>query len=445
MTDTHFASQYPEDARFTQIKQIISFVKEGNSSQVIGLPGAGKSNVLELLAYNKKVRLKHLGEEQTNYHFVFTNFAEMKGKPLIEVIKFLFSELVDSLEERDFTDIYQTTKKLLKESLAYQDELLLFQGLKKAIDYVTGAKGLTIVFLFYRFETYIPAVTAEFFSNLRILRNRAKYKFSVVFSLNRPLDDVIEPNMFADFYELLAGNTIFVPLEDIPVRNFRISHLEQVTGKKISKQYLDQILTITAGHGKLLRVCLETVLAQEQQALPLTLNYQFFSAQKSIVGALLEIWYYLLPHEQVFLLQLPGKDTPTPIFLEQIGLVKENTVTIPIFQTFLAEQGQTLAEKKQAIIYDPTTNTIMKGSLLLSDKLTVSEFRLLRFLLEHPETIVDRENIISAVWKDAKATAGVTDQAVDQLIFRLRKKIEDDPNNPIHLQTVKGRGVKFSV
>ena len=43
-----------------------------------------------------------------------------------------------------------------------------------------------------------------------------------------------------------------------------------------------------------------------------------------------------------------------------------------------------------------------------------------------------------------KTTEGVTDQALDQLIFRLRKKIEDDPNNPEFIQTIKGRGLKFS-
>ncbi|HEX7042540.1 MAG TPA: helix-turn-helix domain-containing protein, partial [Patescibacteria group bacterium] len=60
------------------------------------------------------------------------------------------------------------------------------------------------------------------------------------------------------------------------------------------------------------------------------------------------------------------------------------------------------------------------------------------------DSVVDREQIIQAVWTDSKTYAGVSDQAVDQLIFRLRKKIEDDPNNPTHIQTVKGRGIKFS-
>ena len=51
--------------------------------------------------------------------------------------------------------------------------------------------------------------------------------------------------------------------------------------------------------------------------------------------------------------------------------------------------------------------------------------------------------MVNAVWGDLASTQGVTDQALDQLIFRLRKKIENNPNQPRHLLTIKGRGFKI--
>src|SRR5205807_10091569 len=93
--------------------------------------------------------------------------------------------------------------------------------------------------------------------------------------------------------------------------------------------------------------------------------------------------------------------------------------------------------------YDEHTNTIRKGEIILSDQLTASEFRLLRYLLQNPDRIVERDELINVVWENIKSTAGITDQAVDQLVFRVRRKIEEDPNNPLHLVTVKGRGFKF--
>lgn len=440
MIDRHFASDYPDSARFEQIGRIIALITRGNSAQVVGLPGVGKSKILELLAYNKSVRLKHLGERQKQFHFVFTNFAEVRGKSLIEVTKFLFLELVDSLEEREMADAYTETKKILKESMSYQDELVLFQGLKKAIDYLVGVSGLSIVFLFDRFETYIPTVTSDFFSNLRILRNRAKDNFSVVFSLNRPLEDVIEPIITADFYEFIAGNIIYVPLEDKVIQTFRINRFEETAGKPIDKKTIETIIKLTGGHGKLLKSCLEALATTNQASIS---DDSFFISSKPVLGALFEIWYYLTPSEQHYFL-----DTTVEIntaFLSDIGLVREDTVTIPLFAAFLSVQKeQLLPPTSGKIIFDSKTNAILKNDINISDKLTHSEFRMLRFLLEHPGVVVDREAIISAVWKDAKTTSGVTDQALDQLVFRLRKKIEDDPNNPVYLHTVKGRGVKFT-
>ncbi len=56
----HFESLYPDDSRFEEIEQILNFVKEGNCCELIGLPGAGKSNVLGFLAYNRNIRTTRL-------------------------------------------------------------------------------------------------------------------------------------------------------------------------------------------------------------------------------------------------------------------------------------------------------------------------------------------------------------------------------------------------
>ena len=93
----HFEALYPEDTRNKEIEQVLQFIKEGNSCQIISIPGVGRSNFLGLLAYNKNVRLKHLGKEQINYHFVYLNFSEIRKKPLMEATKFIFLSLVDSL------------------------------------------------------------------------------------------------------------------------------------------------------------------------------------------------------------------------------------------------------------------------------------------------------------------------------------------------------------
>lgn len=69
--------------------------------------------------------------------------------------------------------------------------------------------------------------------------------------------------------------------------------------------------------------------------------------------------------------------------------------------------------------------------------LSIGEFRLLRVLLAHPNTVLSRERLL-------ELTAGSDPQAfnrsVDSQVSRLRKKIETDPRRPQLLKTVWGNG-----
>src|SRR5258706_16094916 len=72
----HFEAFYPPETREREIEKLLQFAKEGNSGQLIGIPGSGRSNVFGLLSYNRSVREKHLGEIQKWYHFVYVNLSE---------------------------------------------------------------------------------------------------------------------------------------------------------------------------------------------------------------------------------------------------------------------------------------------------------------------------------------------------------------------------------
>lgn len=448
METKHFESLYPVDTRSAEIERVLNYIKQGSSCQVIALPGVGRSTILGLLTHNREVRKKHLGEQAQQFHFVLTNFSEVRRRPLLDVNKFLFLNLVDSLRERRFEDAYTKTHAIFKESLAFEDELVLFQGLKNAIDILAAEKNLTIVFLFDRFEEYIPMVTADFFANLRVLRNRAKFQFAAVFSLMRPLEESIEPSLMTEFYDFVVGHTIYLPIVDDPGLTFRLKHLEQAAGKTIPESVVQHILHLSGKFTREAKTCFHSLLASEapypQSEAELE---QFLLAHKPVQRPLFEIWQSLTPSEQAFLLSEEYSTSHQDYaYLAHVGLLKDGKVTIPLFMKFLKQYITTdsmLMQKKEPILFDTNTNEIKRGTAILSDNLTSSEFRLLSHLLQHPERIIEREEIIGIVWSDAASTAGVTDQALDQLIFRLRKKIEADPTNPQHLQTVKGRGYKL--
>ncbi|HMJ08334.1 MAG TPA: response regulator transcription factor [Pyrinomonadaceae bacterium] len=73
-------------------------------------------------------------------------------------------------------------------------------------------------------------------------------------------------------------------------------------------------------------------------------------------------------------------------------------------------------------------------------QLTLMEMKLLRYLIDHEGTIVSRKTILEDVWGLQEDT---DTRAIDNFIVRLRKYLEDEPNNPQYVRTVRGVGYKF--
>jgi DNA-binding response OmpR family regulator len=72
--------------------------------------------------------------------------------------------------------------------------------------------------------------------------------------------------------------------------------------------------------------------------------------------------------------------------------------------------------------------------------LTLMEAKLLRYLIDHEGRAVSRKTILSDVWGLQEDT---DTRAIDNFIVRLRKYLEDTPDDPKILQTVRGVGYKF--
>jgi two-component system alkaline phosphatase synthesis response regulator PhoP len=70
------------------------------------------------------------------------------------------------------------------------------------------------------------------------------------------------------------------------------------------------------------------------------------------------------------------------------------------------------------------------------------ELNLLRYLVDHRGKVVSREELLEAVWE---YQPGVSSRTIDVHVAWLRQKLEDSPQNPRHIHTVRGVGYRFAV
>ena len=73
-------------------------------------------------------------------------------------------------------------------------------------------------------------------------------------------------------------------------------------------------------------------------------------------------------------------------------------------------------------------------------QLTAQEFKILKFMLQNPERVISREELLNTVWGYQNYPSTRT---VDNHILKLRQKLEKDPANPVHFRTVHSSGYKF--
>jgi len=75
-----------------------------------------------------------------------------------------------------------------------------------------------------------------------------------------------------------------------------------------------------------------------------------------------------------------------------------------------------------------------------SISVAAKELQLLQYLVHHRDRVVPREEILRKVWEYASE---VSSRTIDVHVAWLRQKL-DNPQNPRHIQTIRGKGYRFT-
>lgn len=88
-------------------------------------------------------------------------------------------------------------------------------------------------------------------------------------------------------------------------------------------------------------------------------------------------------------------------------------------------------------VHPDTAEVLLNGEPVMLSRI---EFRVLQELVLARGRVLSRDELLRRVWGYGNAGDG---RVVDNLIYRLRSKIEIDPANPAHLVTVRGFGYRL--
>jgi two-component system alkaline phosphatase synthesis response regulator PhoP len=73
--------------------------------------------------------------------------------------------------------------------------------------------------------------------------------------------------------------------------------------------------------------------------------------------------------------------------------------------------------------------------------MAAKELQLLRYLIDRRGTVVSRDELLQNVWE---YQAEVSSRTIDVHVAWLRQKLEDNPQSPQYIHTVRGVGYRFT-
>ena len=97
----------------------------------------------------------------------------------------------------------------------------------------------------------------------------------------------------------------------------------------------------------------------------------------------------------------------------------------------------TMDEGRKGLYLDKDSRTVQIGSIIMEPPLSLPQYLLLNLLWDTKGGVVTRNEIVDAVWPD-DSFDGISEQAIDALVRRLRERIAEIDEKTDYVITVRG-------
>lgn len=138
-----------------------------------------------------------------------------------------------------------------------------------------------------------------------------------------------------------------------------------------------------------------------------------------------------------------GNQVTNPLVLRDGDLVQISLVQQFVF--FTSDATIPLADSRRIVVrlkLDEKSRQVWVQNKQLVPSLSAQQFHLLQVLYERAGQVVGRQELITKVWSNAQA-AGVSDQALDALIRRLRDRLAENDSTHEYILTIRGHGIRL--
>jgi hypothetical protein len=453
---------YPQTYRAREMEILANWIRAGESGSVIGLAGAGKSNMLGFLCHQPQVMAGHYSQDSPlRLALILVDLNDLPGDDLSTFYRMILRSLYEARSQLATIDkVLPDNVQDLYHRVENEMDPFVSQSALREILLSFREKGARLVLVLDPFDQFYRAVTPRILDNLRGLRDSFKTTLSYIVGLRHELAYIRDPANLGELYEILDTHVCWLGPMHSGDAAWVINQVEEGMCRSFDDEQVNELIKLTGGYPTLLRAA-ALWLAQIAPIPDTAVWEEQLLTEPSIRNRLRDIWYGLTGEEQLALSVLhtalsvaPGREQQKSIRqIEkkhhsalarlQAKHLCANTDTgwkifSPLLATFIASAEGISAGR---IWCDPKTARFFQGEEELTS-LSELDRRLLRHFLKCPLTVHSIDDLIATVWGEHDSE-GVSNAAVQQAIRHLRTQIELNPARPCYLITQRGVGYRF--
>jgi hypothetical protein len=454
---------YPLSFRQVEVARVMQVLRAGDSCSLIGVSGMGKSNLFRFLCH-PSVGEHFLEQEWVNFLILQVDIHALAEVNEAAIYDLFFERLILAMEaqkvERGLID---QIAALHKEAEPQQDRLIWLKYFSRALRTCARIRPFRFVFMLDQFDELYRTLEPRFFVNLRALRDEHKDRLTFIIFSRDELPAIRDTPELDEFNELVRAHSIGIgPYLPADAR-LELEHIARRYGQVLTPEFSEHLFSLTGGHPGLLRACylssLPAQIADSPQATRTGANNSTamleFLEYAEVLTECKKLQESLREDELKglrTLLQTPGAASGPDVIrrLRMKGILNQaDQVFSPLFKEYLARTftARQIETRLQAgPIRIDTSGEVWVGAVKVESQLTGGEMRLLTYLCSRPNQLCSKDEVIINAYPEKFAQGEtVSDEAINQLVKRLRQRIEDNPGEPKFILTVRGKGYMLKV
>ncbi len=452
---------YPDSYRAVELQTIADWISQGESGCVVGLPGIGRSTLLDFLYHRPQAFAQYLDIPLERVAIIPVDLNILPDDTVATLYRVILRAFYrargqfDDALQQIITDFYRQhagTRDPFLPQGALLDLLALFQ-----------ARETRLVWILNHFDEFLKTATPEMARTLRSLRDGYKGTLCYLIGMVNELSHSPYREAARPLHDILDINICWVGPLSQPDANHMIRRELQTAVPPPDAEEIQQLWRLTGGHPTLIRVAAHWWATTGRQQAP-SQWIDSLLAQRNMQQRLTRLWNHLTQEEQFTLSELQkeqllsssqsgkranagpkGQADLRALRLESLsglqekGICRRQNEGWRIFSDlFSAYVGQAAGRSRGRIWEDTDTKELFQGRATLTT-LTPLEREALRFFIQQPRVRHTYTDIFEAAWPEDVQYAAASNEAIQQMIRGLRKKVEPIPSKPVYIITWRGQ------